>query len=115
MTLPGGTRPAPAASAEDRELLTASGLLDAAGYRVRAGLATDADAAAHYLEQGWLQGLEPRDDFEGEFLRPYYAASGCNGPPALVWLELSAVPGRPAPSTSAEALELADQIAQLPQ
>ena len=99
-----------AASAEDRELLAASGLLDEARYSVRAGLSGGVDAVAHYLEQGWLQGLDPRDGFEGEFLRPYYEASGRSGPPALTWLELSVAAGRRAPMNRAEAAWLANRI-----
>ena len=110
VTLPGGTRSMPAVFAEDRELLTVSGLLDEASYRVRAGLSGDVDAMAHYLEQGWLQGLDPHEGFEGEFLRPYYEASGYYGPPALTWLELSAMPGRRAPINHIEAEWLADRV-----
>src|SRR6202049_3015770 len=103
----GLTRLVPVA-AEDRGLLATSGLLDEARYRARAGLSDDVDAAAHYLEQGWLEGLDPRDGFEGEFLRPSYESSGGHGPPALIWLELSAMPGRRAPTNRAEAERLAD-------
>jgi glycosyltransferase involved in cell wall biosynthesis len=94
----------------DRELLIASGLLDDVHYRARAGLSDEVDAAAHYLEKGWLQGLDPREGFEGEFLRPYYDASGRPGPPALTWLELSALPGRRAPTNRAEAERFANWI-----
>lgn len=110
MTLQGVTRSVPVASAEDRELLATSGLLDDARYRARAGLSDEVDAAAHYLEQGWLQGLDPREGFEGEFLRPYYESSGRPGPPALVWLELSVMLGRRAPTNRAEAEWLANRI-----
>jgi glycosyltransferase involved in cell wall biosynthesis len=100
----------PVVSEEDREVLTASGLLDEASYRVRAGLSDGVDAATHYLEQGWLQGLDPREGFEGEFLRPYYEASGRYGPPGLTWLELSTMPGRRAPINHIEAESLADRV-----
>jgi len=98
------------ASADDRELLAASALFDEAGYRRRAGLSPDVDALAHYLDQGWLRGLQPRDDFDGEFLRPYYEAAGRSGPPALTWLELSVMPGRRAPMNRAEAEAIAHTI-----
>jgi glycosyltransferase involved in cell wall biosynthesis len=114
MTPHAATRSAPVVSAEDRELLITSGLLDEACYRVRAGLPDEVDAAAHYLEQGWLQGLDPRDGFEGEFLRPYYESSGQPGPPALTWLELSAMPGQRAPMNRAEAEGLANRIRTSP-
>ena len=78
-------RPVPATSRLDLELLALSGLVDEAQYRNRAGLAGDADAVAHYLEQGWLQGLDPHAGFDGGFLRPYYEAAGRYGPPALTW------------------------------
>jgi len=110
MTLYGGTRSEPVEVAEDREVLAISGLLDDVRYRLRAGLSDEVDAAAHYVEQGWLQGLDPRDGFEGEFLRPYYEASGWPGPPALTWLELSVMPGRRAPMNRAEAEWLANRI-----
>src|SRR5207249_2171821 len=111
VTLHGVTRSVPvASSAEERELLATSGLLDDARYRARAGLSDRVDAVTHYLEQGWLQGLDPCDGFEGEFLRPYYEASGRPGPPALIWLELSAMPGRRAPTNRAEAEWLANRI-----
>jgi glycosyltransferase involved in cell wall biosynthesis len=89
-------------------------LLDEASYRIRAGLPGELDAASHYLEQGWLRGLEPREGFEGEFLRPYYEASGWCGPPALIWLELSALPGRRPPISHSEAQGLADRIRTSP-
>jgi glycosyltransferase involved in cell wall biosynthesis len=97
-------------AAVDRELLAMSGLLDNARYCLRAGLSDELDAAEHYPEQGWLQGLDPCDGFEGEFLRPYYEASGLYGPPALTWLWLSAMPGRRAPMNYVEAKRLADRV-----
>ena len=99
-----------AASAEDRDLLATSGLLDKEHYTILAGLSVGVNAVAHYLEQGWLQGLDPCGGFEGEFLRPYYEASGRRGPPALTWLELSVVAGRRAPMNRAEAEALANRI-----
>lgn len=110
MTRLSDPHPAFAASLEDREILRASGLLDEAGYRAAAGLPADADAVAHYLEQGWWQAIEPREGFDGEFLRPYYEASGHYGPPALTWIELSAMPGRPAPRNQTEAQGFADWV-----
>ena len=67
-TLQGATPFVYVTSADDRALLVASGLLDEAWYRVGASFADRADAAAHYLDRGWLLGFEPRD--VGEFLRP---------------------------------------------
>jgi glycosyltransferase involved in cell wall biosynthesis len=90
--------------------LAISGLLDDARYRARSGLPDGADTIAHYLEQGWRQGLDPSDEFEGDFLRPYYEASGLRGPPALTWLELSILPGRRVPMNRAQAKWLADRI-----
>ncbi len=84
VTLRGVTPSVPVTTVEDREVLAASGLLDDARYRARAGLADEVDLAAHYLEQGWLQGLDPREGFEGEFLRPYLR---------VVWPTWSAGPG----------------------
>ena len=110
VTLQGGAQSLQVALPGDRELLAISGLLDEVRYRQRAGLSEAVDAAGHYLEQGWLQGLDPRDGFEGEFLRPYYEASGRRGPPALTWLELSVIPGRRAPMNRAEAEWLANRI-----
>ena len=60
-TLQGATRSESVLSADDRALLVTSGLLDEAWYRARARLSDGADAAAHYVDQGWLQGLEPRE------------------------------------------------------
>jgi glycosyltransferase involved in cell wall biosynthesis len=90
--------------------LAISGLLDDARYRLRAGLSDEVDAAAHYLEHGWLQGLNPCDGFEGEFLYQYYEASGRYGPPALTWLELLGVQGRRPPMNRAEAEWFANRI-----
>jgi glycosyltransferase involved in cell wall biosynthesis len=98
------------APADDRDLLATSGLLDELSYRRRAGLSHDTDALTHYLQYGWLQGIEPRDGFEGEFLLPYYEAAGRSGPPALTWLELSVLRGRRAPMNRAEAESLASKI-----
>jgi glycosyltransferase involved in cell wall biosynthesis len=92
----------------DVEQLALSGLVDEAEYRVRASLPGDADAVAHYLEHGWLQGLDPHAGFDGAFLRPYYEAAGRHGPPALTWLDLSVLPGRRPPISRAEVEPLAD-------
>ena len=113
-TLQGATPSESVFSADDRALLITSGLLDEAWYRARASLSDGADAAAHYVDQGWLQGLEPREGFEGEFLRPYYESCGRTGPPALTWLELSIMPGRRAPMNRADAEWLADRIRTSP-
>lgn len=101
-------------SFEDRDLLAVSGLLDEANYRVWAGISDDTDAVAHYLEKGWLHGINPREGFDGEFLRPYYEAAGRHGAPALTWLELSAMPGRRPPKNYSEAAWLADKIRPSP-
>src|SRR4029077_1543862 len=101
-------------SDDDRDLLIASGLLDDAGYRRHAGLSDSVDVAAHYLEFGWLQGLEPRDGFDGQFLLPYYKSAGLPGPPALTWLELSVMPGRRAPTNHLEAEIFATRIRSSP-
>ncbi len=115
MTLLQGATPSESvAPADDRALLVASGLLDEDWYRVRANLSDAADAAAHYLERGWLQGLEPREGFEGEFLRPYYESCDRTGAPALTWLELSIMPGRRAPMRRADAEWLADRVRTSP-
>ena len=73
-------------SFQDIDFLSLSGLMDEVSYRARAGLSAEIDPVRHYLEEGWRQGLQPYDSFEGEFLRPYYEASGLEGPPALTWL-----------------------------
>ena len=114
LTLQGATPPESVASADDRALLVASGLLDEAWYRVRARLSDGVDAAAHYLDRGWLQGFEPREEFEGEFLLPYYESCARTGPPVLTWLELSIMPGRRAPMNRADAEWLADRIRTSP-
>ena len=110
MTLHGAMPPEAVASADDRALLVASGLLDEAWYRLRARLSDGVDAAAHYLDRGWLQGFEPREEFEGKFLLPYYESCARTGPPVLTWLELSIMPGRRAPMNRADAEWLADRI-----
>jgi glycosyltransferase involved in cell wall biosynthesis len=61
-------------------------------------------------QQGWLPGLAPRDALDGEFLKPYYEASGWNGPPAETWLELSALSGWRAPRNRGEAEPLARRL-----
>lgn len=114
MTLLNNPKSMPMTSAEDRDVLIVSGLLDEASYRVRAGLSSEVDAAGHYLEQGWRQGLDPRDEFKGEFLKPYYEASGYYGPPALTWIELSAMTSRRAPMNHAEAEWFAERIRTSP-
>ena len=60
MNVPGDMRSF-AVVKEDRDLLAISGLLDDTRYRARLGLSDKVDAAAHYLEHGWLQGLDPSD------------------------------------------------------
>src|SRR5947209_4271479 len=76
--------------AADCDLLEESGLFDRAWYIARAGLDTDANAAEHYLLQGWKLGIEPSQDFEGGFLYPYFRTIGFEGPPALTFISLRA-------------------------
>jgi len=114
MIFPAFTGSSATRPADDRDLLTISGLLDEAGYKRRAGLLETADAAAHYLDTGWSRGLEPCDGFEGQFLLPYYSSAGRLGAPALTWLELSVLPGRRAPVNRTEAELLARQIRSSP-
>ena len=97
-------------SSDDREVLSMSGLLDEAGYRQRANLPEGDDAVAHYLSEGWRQGLNPYDGFDGEFLRPYYEASALLGPPILSWLELAARSDHRPPTNPIEANVLAEQV-----
>ena len=109
VTVQNTTNAIPAPSADDLKLLSMSHLLDA-GYHIRANLPDKVDAVAHYLEQGWRQGLEPRDGFEGEFLRPYYEAVGFSVAPALTWLELLLLSGRTPPANRGEAAQLAEEV-----
>jgi hypothetical protein len=87
-------------------LLRASGLFDPGYYRGMAGIQGGIDPVWHYLEEGWRQGLEPNQHFGGSFLRPFYEAAGLSGPPAAIWLELSAA-GSPLPVNQAEAVAAA--------
>ncbi|MDQ6670567.1 MAG: glycosyltransferase [Chloroflexota bacterium] len=96
-------------STESEDYLIASGMLDQVGYRFRAGLPEGVDAAAHYLHVGWRIGLEPNAQFDGTFLRPFYEAAGHRGPPALTWLDLSAL-GIRVPRTRAEAEHIAARV-----
>jgi len=114
MIVPESIEPGATRTADDRDLLTTSGLLDEAGYRNRAGLPETEDVASHYLDTGWARGLEPREGFEGQFLLPYYESAGRSGPPALTWLELSVMPGRRAPVNRVEAELLASSIRSSP-
>jgi len=82
--------------------LRASGLFDVSFYRAVAGLQDGVDPAWHYLKEGWRQGLEPNCHFSGSFLRPFYEAAGLSGPPAAIWLELTAADS-PMPANQAEA------------
>jgi glycosyltransferase involved in cell wall biosynthesis len=109
MASPDNAGPPAAVCEDDRALLVVSGLLDEVSYRARAGIPEETDAAMHYLEVGWLRGLDPREGFEGEFLRPFYETVGRRGPPVLVWLEFSARGDR-APSTRGEAEALAELV-----
>jgi glycosyltransferase involved in cell wall biosynthesis len=109
MTAAAGGRLSKQFSIDDEAYLIASGMLDEAGYRVRAGLSDGVDVAAHHLHLGWRIGLEPNAGFEGAFLRPFYEAAGAFGPPVLTWLDLSAL-GFRAPSTRAEAEQVADRV-----
>ncbi|MEA2952042.1 MAG: hypothetical protein QOJ96_1562 [Alphaproteobacteria bacterium] len=74
----------------DRELLEQSDIFDAAVYRSAAGLATEQNAAEHYLIQGWRDGLEPGPGLEGNFLYPFFQTIGFGGPPAITFLNLRA-------------------------
>lgn len=97
-------------SSDDRDLLAVSGLLDETYYRLQADVPHAIDPLAHYLEEGWMRGMNPSPGFDGEFLRPYYEASGRYGPPALTWLQLSVMPGRRPPKNYEEAAWLAEKL-----
>ena len=73
----------PVRETDESDLLAVSALMDETSYRNQASLSHDVDPAAHYLREGWLQGLNPFEGFDGEFLRPYYEASNLHGPPAV--------------------------------
>jgi len=74
----------------DSQLLEESEIFDASAYAAATGIASSADAARHYLVDGWRRGFEPGPHFEGRFLYPYYRSVGYSGPPALTYLTLSA-------------------------
>lgn len=76
--------------AADCALLEQSDVFDDIAYRVRAGLDTNANAAEHYLLHGWKLGIEPKENFEGSFLYPYFWTIGLEGPPAITYIGLSA-------------------------
>ena len=69
-------------------LLEASGLIDEQAYRAAARIDSTVSAAEHYLTVGWRDGIEPRPQFEGGFLAPYYRSLGFAGPPAITYLRL---------------------------
>ena len=93
----------------DCRLLEESGLLDVTGYCASAGLEAGADAARHYLLDGWRAGLEPSRGFEGSFLYPYYRSAGLDGPPALTYLMLRAA-GWSVYASRQQAQETADVV-----
>ena len=97
----------------DCRLLEESGLLDVTSYCAAARLEAGADAARHYLLDGWRAGLEPNPDFEGGFLYPYYRSAGLDGPPALTYLMLQAA-GWPVYSSRAQAQQTADVSDRVP-
>jgi SAM-dependent methyltransferase/glycosyltransferase involved in cell wall biosynthesis len=76
--------------AADCALLEQSGMVDPNAYRVRAGCDINTSAAEHYLVHGWKLGIEPKEDFEGSFLYPYFRTIGLDGPPAITFIGLSA-------------------------
>src|SRR3954467_2859557 len=76
--------------AADCALLEQSGLFDRDSYRASAGLEAEANAAEHYLLQGWKLGIEPNEDFEGSFFYPYFQTMGLEGPPAITFISLRA-------------------------
>jgi hypothetical protein len=90
----------------DCRLLEESGLLDASSYRASARLDRDAQAARHYLSDGWRAGLEPSRGFEGSFLYPYYRSAGLEGPPGLTYLMVRAA-GWPVYASREQAQETA--------
>ncbi|WP_423414770.1 rhamnan synthesis F family protein [Hyphomicrobium sp. B1] len=94
---------------EHYHLLAASELFDRSFYVAQARLAPRIDPIAHYLEVGWKLGLEPGPHFDGVFLKPFYEVSALHGPPAIVWLELSAL-GGPLPRNQVEAENEASKL-----
>jgi glycosyltransferase involved in cell wall biosynthesis len=70
-----------ASDPEECALLLSSGVFDPDHYAAQCGLPADADLLRHYLDVGWRWGLEPRPDFEGAYLQPFYEATGAYGPP----------------------------------
>ena len=101
--------PALGADESERSLLLSSGAFDPVHYAAQCGLSADTDLVRHYLDVGWRWGLEPRRDFDGQFLQPFYEATGMCGPPLLTWLELSARGGR-LPTTRGEAEARAEVV-----
>jgi len=87
-------------------LLRASGLVDSNYYRSAVEMPDLPDPVEHYAEVGSPQGLQPNPRFDGEFLRPFYEASGITEPPAHVWIELS-TPERPMPANRSKAEAIA--------
>jgi glycosyltransferase involved in cell wall biosynthesis len=95
----------------DCRLLEESGLLDVTAYRAAAGLSSGANAARHYVLDGWRAHLEPNGTFEGRFLHPYYRSAGLDGPPALTFLMMQAA-GWPVYATRAQAQDVASVVAR---
>ncbi|WP_159999570.1 glycosyltransferase [Roseomonas sp. 18066] len=88
---------APGISAEDLLLVTRSGLFDPAHYRLQCspGTLEGHDPVAHYLAQGWRQGLDPSQGFATAFYlerNPDVARSGMN--PLLHYLHAGREEGR---------------------
>ena len=91
------------------ELLRLSGLFNGNSYAQDAGLGSTLDPIEHYLTKGWLNGLEPNEEFSGSLLKPYFASVGFDEPPAVTLLTLQSA-GWPIPATKAELLRLAAEV-----
>ncbi|MCS0503137.1 rhamnan synthesis F family protein [Ancylobacter mangrovi] len=91
-------------------LLTASLAFSTGAYRELAGLAPEADAALHYVTEGWRQELEPLSGIETAYLAPYLASIGLDMAPAVAWLYFDAL-GLTMPATREAAERLARAVA----
>jgi glycosyltransferase involved in cell wall biosynthesis len=94
--------------AADCQLIEISGFFDAVAYRRAAGLDETANAAEHYLLEGWRHGFDHGTQFDGRFLAPYYESVGWSGPPLSSFLKLQAAGHSFA--TFAQAEDLASRI-----